>query len=138
MLADKIIETTSDHVNRLSWLIDYLVFYVKIKDFSIIWTITSEVQPNLGLYSMLRAFAQGDHATPVMTLGLVLSGLICRTAPVNRPLWHTRECGGSILTWILFYSAERCKCKCILFSNSDWIIKTKTVFWPICKLIFNS
>jgi hypothetical protein len=38
MLADKMIETTSDHVNCLSWLIDYLVLYVMIKNISIIWT----------------------------------------------------------------------------------------------------
>jgi hypothetical protein len=119
----KFIETTSDHVKCLSWLIDYLVFYIIIKNISIIWTrdvtITGEVQQNLGLYSVLRTFEQGDCATPATTWGLGLSGLIRRTAPFNRLLRHIRECGGSILTWILLYSAEWCKCTCRLFSNSD-------------------
>jgi hypothetical protein len=60
MLADKIIETASDDADCLSWLIDYLVFYVMIKNISIIWTgditITGEGQQNLGLCSALMAF----------------------------------------------------------------------------------
>jgi hypothetical protein len=110
MLADKFIETASDHVDCLSLLIDYLVFYVMIKNISIIWTgditITGEGQQNLGLCSALGAFEQGDHATPAVTRGLGLSGLIRRTAPFNRLLRHTREYGGSILTRILLYSAD--------------------------------
>jgi hypothetical protein len=36
-----------------------------------------------------------------VTRDLGFSGLIRRTAPFSRLLRHTRECGGSILTWIL-------------------------------------
>ena len=142
VLAEKIVETASDDTDCLSWLIDYIVFYVMIKNISIIWTgdvtITGEGQQNLGLCSVLKAFEQEDRATPAATWSLGLSGLIRRSAPFNRLLRHTREYGGSILTRILLYSAEWCKCTCSLLWNSDWIIKTKTVCLPIYKLIFNT
>jgi hypothetical protein len=41
------------------------------------------------------------RATPVVTRGLGFSGVIRRTAPFSRLLRHTRECGESVLTWIL-------------------------------------
>jgi hypothetical protein len=41
------------------------------------------------------------RATPAVTRDLGFSGLIRRTAPFSRLLWHTRGCGGSILTRIL-------------------------------------
>jgi hypothetical protein len=80
MLADKIIETASDYADCISWLIHYLVFYIMIKNISIIWTgdvtITGEGQQTLGLCSVLRAFEQGDHATSAVTRDLGLSSLI--------------------------------------------------------------
>jgi hypothetical protein len=36
VLAEKIVETASDDADCLSWLIDYIVFYVMIKNISII------------------------------------------------------------------------------------------------------
>jgi hypothetical protein len=118
MLADKFIETASDHVGCLLLLIDYLVLYVMIKNISIIWTgditITVEGQHNLGLCSALRALEQGDRDKTAVTRGLSLSGLIRRTAPFNRFLRHTMECGGFKLTRILLYSAESRKCTCSL------------------------
>jgi hypothetical protein len=43
------------------WLIDYLLFYVPLKNFSLIWRliIAGEGLQNLGLCSALRAFEQG-------------------------------------------------------------------------------
>jgi hypothetical protein len=41
----------------LDWLIDYLQFYVPLKNFSL--TIVGEGLQNLGLCSALRAFEQG-------------------------------------------------------------------------------
>jgi hypothetical protein len=41
------------------------------------------------------------RATPAVTRSLGFSGLIWRTAPFSRLLWHTRGCGGSILTRIV-------------------------------------
>jgi hypothetical protein len=46
----------------INWLVDYLLFYVPLKSFSLIYgdvTITGEGLQNLGLYSELRAFEQG-------------------------------------------------------------------------------
>jgi hypothetical protein len=40
-------------------------------------------------------------ATSTVTRELGFSGLIRRTAPFSRLFWHTRGCGGSILTRIL-------------------------------------
>jgi hypothetical protein len=41
------------------------------------------------------------RTTPAVTRGLGFSGLIRRTAPFSRFLWHTRGCGESILIRIL-------------------------------------
>jgi hypothetical protein len=41
------------------------------------------------------------RATSAVTRDLGFSGLIRRTAPISRLLWHTWRCGESILTWIL-------------------------------------
>ena len=49
-------------VNRNDWLIDYLLFYVPLKNISLIYgdvTITGEGLQNLGLCSALKAFEQG-------------------------------------------------------------------------------
>jgi hypothetical protein len=63
------------------WMIDYVRFYVPLKNFSL--TIVGEGLQNVGLCSALRAFEQGgifDRATPTVTRDLVFSSLIRRTA----------------------------------------------------------
>jgi hypothetical protein len=89
-----------------SWLIDYLRFYVPLKNFSLIWRRhhcwwrAAKFRPMLGAQGLWA----GRHlfrATPAVTRGLVFFGLIRRTAPFSRLLRHTRGCGGSILTRIL-------------------------------------
>jgi hypothetical protein len=88
------------------WLIDYFLFYVPLKNISLIWkvTIAGEGLQNLRLCSELRAFEQGWvfivshllwHGTSVF------SCLIRRNAPLNRFLRHKRGCEGSILARIL-------------------------------------
>jgi hypothetical protein len=90
----------------IDWLIDYLQFYVPLKNFSLIWRRhqcrwrTAKFRPILG--------AQGRWAgrdlyrvTPAVTRDLDFSGLIRKTGPFRRLLRHTRGCGGSILTRIL-------------------------------------
>jgi hypothetical protein len=49
------------------------------------------------------------RATPAVTRELGFPGLIRRTAPFSRLLWHTRGCGGSILTRIL---TGEISCRC--------------------------
>jgi hypothetical protein len=82
-------------------LIDYLQFYVPRKNVSLIWRRhhAGEGLPNLGLCSALRSVEQGGIF--IVTRGFGFSGLIRRAALFSCLLWHTRECGGSILTWIL-------------------------------------
>jgi hypothetical protein len=87
-------------------LIDYLRFYVPLKNFSLIWRRhhyrwrAAKFRPMLGAQ---RLWAGRDlyRATPAVTWDLGFSGLIRRTAPFSRLLRHTRGCGGSILTRIL-------------------------------------
>jgi hypothetical protein len=93
----------------LDWLtniIDYLLFYVPLKNFSFtcIWRRHHYWWRAAKLRPMLRAFEQGgifNRATPSMTRGLGFSGLTRRTTPFNRLLRHTRGCEGSILSQIL-------------------------------------
>jgi hypothetical protein len=85
---------------------DYIVFYVPLKNISLIWRrhhcrwraaklrpIVSAQGPwvRRGLY----------RATPTVTRDLDFSGLLRRTAPFSRLIRHTRGCGGSILARIL-------------------------------------
>jgi hypothetical protein len=87
-------------------LIDYLLFYVPLKNISLIWRRhhyrwrAANFRPMLGAQGL---WTRRDlyRATPAVTRGLVFSGLIRRTAPFICLLRHTRGCGGSILTWIL-------------------------------------
>jgi hypothetical protein len=87
------------HYRALTGLIDYLRFYVPLKNFSLIWRRhhcrwrAGKVRSMLG--------AQGLWAgrnPPAVTLGLAFSGLIRRTVPISRLFRHTRGCGWFILT----------------------------------------
>jgi hypothetical protein len=88
------------------WLIDYLGFYVPLKNFSLIWRRhhcrwrAAKFRPMLGAQG-LWAGRDLYRTTPAVTRGLGCSGLIRRTAPFSRLVRHTRGCGGSILTRIL-------------------------------------
>jgi hypothetical protein len=93
------------------WLIDYLRFYVPLKNFSLIlrrhhcrWR-AAKFRPMLGAQGV---WAGRDlyRATPAVTRDLGFSGLICRNALFSRFLRHTRGSGGSILTRILTGSCE--------------------------------
>jgi hypothetical protein len=88
------------------WLIDYLRFYVPLKNFSLIWRRhhcrwrAAKFRPMLGAQG-LWAGRDLYCATPDVTQDLGFSSLIRRTAPFSRLSRHTRGCGGSILTRIL-------------------------------------
>ena len=87
----------------LNWLIDYLRFYVPLKNISLIWRRhhyqwrAAKFRPMLGAQG-LWAGRDLYRATPAVTRGLGFFGLIRRTAPFSRLLRYTRGCGGSILT----------------------------------------
>jgi hypothetical protein len=89
------------------WWIDYLRFYVPLKNISLIWRRhhcrwrAAKFRPMLGAQG-LWAGRDLYSATPTVTRDL----LIRRTAPFSRLLRHTRGCGGSILTRILTGSLE--------------------------------
>jgi hypothetical protein len=90
----------------LGWLIDYLRFYVPLKNISLIWRRHHCRWRAAKFWLMLGAqglWAGRDlyRATPAVTRDLGFSGLIRRTAPFSCLLRRTRGCGGSILTRIL-------------------------------------
>jgi hypothetical protein len=96
-----------DVLKRLvDWLIDYLGFYVPLKNFSLIWRRhhcrwrATKFRPMLDAQG-LWAGRDLYRATPAVTRDLCFFGIIRRTAPFSRLLRHTRGCGGSILTRIL-------------------------------------
>jgi hypothetical protein len=86
-------------------LIDYLRFYVPLKNFSLIWRChhcrwrATKFRPMLGAQG-LWAGRDLYRATPAVIRDLGFSGLIRRTAPFSRLLRQTRGCGGYILTRI--------------------------------------
>jgi hypothetical protein len=83
-------------------MIDYLWFYVPLKNFSLIWRRHHCRWRAATFRPMLSA--QGlwaGRATPAVTQDLGFSGLIQRTTPFNRLLRHTTGCGEYILTQIL-------------------------------------
>jgi hypothetical protein len=84
------------------WLIDYLLFYVSLKNFSLIWRRhrAAKFRPMVGAQG-LWAGRDLCRATPTVTRNLGFSGLIRRTAPINHLLRHAWGCGGPILTRIL-------------------------------------
>jgi hypothetical protein len=90
----------------IDWLIDYLRFYVPPKNFSPIWRShhyrwrAAKFRPILGDHC-LWAGRDLYRATPAVTRDNSFPGLIRRNAPFSRLLWHTRGCGGPILTRIL-------------------------------------
>jgi hypothetical protein len=89
------------------WLIDYLRFYVPLKNFSLIWYWrchhcrwrAAKFRPILSTQG-LWAGRDLHRATPAVTRDLGFSGLIRRTAPFSHLLRHTRGCEGPILTRI--------------------------------------
>ena len=101
----------------IDWLIDYLGFYVPLKNISLIWRRhhyrwrAAKFRPILGAQG-LWAGRDLYRATPAVTRDLGFSGLIRRTAPFSRLLRHTRGCGGSILTRVLTESDD-----CLLYHN---------------------
>jgi hypothetical protein len=92
------------------WLIDYLLFYVPLNNFSLIcrrhhcshrcrW-MAAKFRPMLcaqGLWSWRSLYL----ATPTVTRDFGFSDLIQRTTPFSRLFWHEWGCRGSILTQIL-------------------------------------
>jgi hypothetical protein len=97
-------------------LIDYLLFYVPLKNILLIWRRHHYRWRAAKFRPMLAIGAQGlwagrdlYRATPAVTLGLGFSGLIRRTAPFNRLLRFARGCGGPILTWALTVFQRKCK-----------------------------
>jgi hypothetical protein len=108
---------------NVAWLLDYLRFYVPLKNISIIWRRhhcrwrAAKFRPMLGVQG-LRAGRDLYRATPAVTRDLGFSGLIRRTAPFSRLLRHTRGYGGSILTRILTggYNVAQPHEKCIRIS----------------------
>jgi hypothetical protein len=83
-------------------MIDYLQFYVPLKNFSLIWRChyyrwrAAKFRPMLGAQG-LSAGRDLYCATPAVTRDL---GFIRGTAPIGRLLRHIMGCGGSILTQI--------------------------------------
>jgi hypothetical protein len=94
-------------------LIDYLLFYVPLKNCSLIWRRhqcrwrAAKFRPMLGAQG-LWAGRDLFRATPAVTRDLGFSGLIRRTAPFSRLLRHAWGYGGPILTRILT-GATLCK-----------------------------
>jgi hypothetical protein len=102
----------SDHILKrwIFWkmklIIHYLRFYLPLKNISLIWRRhhcrwrATKFRPMLGT---LGLWAGRDlyRATPAVTWGLGLCGLIRRTAKFSRLLRHAWGCGGPILTRIL-------------------------------------
>ena len=84
---------------------DYLVFYVPLRNISLIWRRhhyrwrAAKFRPMLGAQG-LRAGRDFYRATPAVTRGLGFSGLIRMTTPFSRLLRHARGCWGPILSRI--------------------------------------
>jgi hypothetical protein len=82
---------------KIDWL-----FYVPLKNFSLIWRRhhyrrrAAKFRPMLGAQS-LWAGRDLYRAPPAVTRGLGFSGLIWRTAPFSRLFRHTMGCGESNL-----------------------------------------
>jgi hypothetical protein len=93
-------------VTHFDWMIDYLLFYVPLKDFSFIWRHhhyrwrAAKFRPMLGTQG-LWAWRDLYRATPTVTQDLGSSGLIQRTSLISRLLRHAWGYRGPILTRIL-------------------------------------
>jgi hypothetical protein len=135
-------DTITNTFNNI-WLIDYLRFYVPLKNISLIWIRhhcrwrAAKFRPMLGAKG-LWAGRYLYRATPAVTRDLGFSGLIRRTTPFSRLLGHTRGCGGSILTRILTGPFDN-----IIFNfhtvnisielihlNFHCVMHTDGMFWP--------
>jgi hypothetical protein len=85
------------------WLIDFLLFYVPLKNISLIWRRLHcrwKFRPTLraqGLWAGRDLY----RTTPLVTRDLGFSALIRRTASFSRLLQHAWGYGGRILTRIL-------------------------------------
>jgi hypothetical protein len=90
----------------IDWLIDYLPFYVPLKNISLIWRRhhcwwrAAKIRPMLGAQSLWTGMNL-YRATPTVTRDLCFCSLIRRTAPFSRLLRHAWGRGGPILTRIL-------------------------------------
>jgi hypothetical protein len=100
------------NIDRIDWLIDYLQFYVPLKNVSLIWRRhhcrwrAAKFRLMLGAQG-LWAGRDLYRATPAATRDLgfkIISGLIRRTAPFSRLLRHAWGCGGPRIeepTWYM-------------------------------------
>jgi hypothetical protein len=106
LFALNAVESANKYIWCNNWLIDYLLFYVPLKNFSLMWRRhhyrwrAAKFMPMLGAQGLWPG-KDLYRATPAETRGLSFSGLIWRTAPFSRLLRHTRGCRGPILTRIL-------------------------------------
>jgi hypothetical protein len=97
------------NINTSDWLIDYLLFYVPLKNISLIWRRhhcwwrAAKFRPMLGA---LGLWAGRDLycATPTVTRGLRFSGLIRRTTTFSRLFRNAWGRGGPILTRRIWFS----------------------------------
>jgi hypothetical protein len=93
-------------IKRLIDRLLLLLFYVPLKNISIIWWChhcrwrATKFRPMLGAQG-LWAGRDLYRATPAVTRDLGFSGLIRRTAPFTHLLRHTKGSGESILTRII-------------------------------------
>jgi hypothetical protein len=93
--------------NDSSWCFilftDYLLFYVPLRNFSLVWRRhhyqwrAAKFRPMLGAHS-LWAGRDLYRATSTVTQDLGFSGLIRMTAPFHRLLRNIKGCGEPILT----------------------------------------
>jgi hypothetical protein len=111
-------------------LINYLRFYVPLKNISLQWRRhhcrwrAAKFRPMLGAQGF---WAGRDlyRSTPPVIRDLGFSGLIRRTAPFSRLLRHTRGCGGPILTRILTGAKKK-------YRNTGRSILFFTPSQPVC------
>jgi hypothetical protein len=111
-----------DIVNMFGWLINCLLFYFPLKNFSLIWRRhhcrwrAAKFRPLLGAQG-LWAGRDLYRTIPTVTRDLSFSGLIRRTAPFRSLLRHAWGCGGgSILTRVItgvnMFGKSRCYYYC--------------------------
>jgi hypothetical protein len=110
-------------------LIDYLLFYIPLKNFSLIWIRhhyrwrAAKFRPKLDTQG-LWAGRDLYRATPAVTRDLGLPGLIRRTAPFSHHLRHKMGCDRSILMSLNL----RPTCTCIS-QNSYWATQGGYELW---------
>jgi hypothetical protein len=107
--GDHYLNKLESKLYQIDWLIDYLLFYVPLKNISLMWRRhlyrwrAAKFRPMLGAQGL---WAGWDlyRATHAVTRGLAFSSLIQRTAQFSRLLQHKRGCGGSFLTRIKIWA----------------------------------